>query len=172
VSGTAIVIAAVVAAFVAAPVAAGGSHQPDGWARYYKFHSGSGTNTVDPGPWAGKNVYNLTATNQVAKRRFIGATLEGDYFEFQVAIQNDGSADRFRVRAPESFSTTKYLHGSTNITSAVVNGTFQTPLLASGEIYRIKVRIDGGDQPVELTSVADPAKTDVVRVKVKFECGC
>ena len=54
----------------------------------------------------------------------------------------------------------------------MVNGKFQTPLLASGEIYRIKVRIDGGDQPVELTSVADPAKTDVVRVKVKFECGC
>ena len=171
-SGTAILVGAILAVFVAGPTAAAGSHQPDGWARYYKFHSYDGSNNVDPGPWVGKNVYNATATNQIAKRRFVGATLEGDYFEFQVAIQNDGSADRFRVHGGPADSTVKYLHGSTNITSAVVDGTFRTPSLGSGEIYTIKVRMEGGEQLIELTSVAAPTKTDAVKVKVRFVCGC
>lgn len=173
-TGIAILLGALLAVFVATPAAAAG-HQPDGWVRYYQYHSGFGGNIVAPTAWVGQNIYNLSGTGQVAKRTTSGTYETGSYFEFQVFIQNDGSADRFKVHATGQGSTFKYLHGTTNITSAVVAGTYQTPSLGSGDTYtlKVRVRIATGARLITLTSVANSTKKDAVKVKVTYSsCGC
>ena len=76
----------------------------------------------------------------------------------------------------------KYFHGTTNITSAVVDGTFTTPSLAPGEHYLVKVKVrrdadsfDANDirRLVLLTSVGNPSRTDSVKVVLdQVVCGC
>ncbi len=178
-----ILVTAALALFGAAPVSASGSvgvhtsavtHKPDGWIRYYRYHSTFG-NYVDPSPWVGNNIYNTTGTNQTNKQPAAGAYEPGDFFEWQVTVQNDGAADRFKFRATGAGSTFTYRHGTTNITNAVVAGTFKTPSLASAGTYTITVRalIATGQRLITIKSVADPTKVDAVLAKVKYSsCGC
>lgn len=151
-----------------------GSHRPDGWVRFEGFHSYDGYNYPNPGPWKGKDVYNTTAVNQTAMHKFIGSFLAGESFYFTVTIQNDGATDRFKVKGGGG-SHTKYFKGSSNITSAVKAGTYQTATLAAGTSTTIIVRIVPNYAEtvlVTLTSVGDSTKRDAVKAGLSGSCGC
>lgn len=172
--------------FSASPVLAGGgsyggvAYRPDGWVRFHSYHY-QGGKLVDPSAWHGDDVYNTTAVNQVAKRHNVaGEPLDGNYDVFQVTIQNDGATDRFRVGATGNGNwVVRYYRGKTNITTAVVGGTFMTRSLASGEslVLRVKVWIGDVDTSVArlltISSVGNPSQKDAVRIKDSFSgCGC
>jgi hypothetical protein len=159
-------------------------HKPDGRIRLgatgYPGGTGySGEVKTYKGPFVGNNVYNTTGAHQTDVESFGGAALVDEYDAFDVSIQNDGTrADRFKVKATgtASFYSVKYFHGTTNITAAVVAGTYRTSSLAPGATYLItaKVMVGGNiTRLVTITSVADPTKKDAVKFGLKFlACGC
>jgi hypothetical protein len=134
----------------------------------------------------GNDVYNTTASGQKTTWTDYGASGEGDptTVVFRITVQNDGTrADRFRLAA--SGETTgyvvKFFRGTTNITSAVMAGTYRTPSLAPGDTYLIKAKVtivdaccgDKTARLVKIASVADPTKKDAVKFVRKFwVCGC
>ncbi len=72
-----------------------------------------------------------------------------------------------------------YSRGTTNITSAVVAGTYRTASLAPGATYLIRARITikgsgiGVTRLVTIRSVADTTKIDAVKFAYKpMACGC
>jgi hypothetical protein len=127
--------------------------------------------TVFHGPWLGNNIYNATGAHQTAVEVAIGSAMAlGTYYTFGISIQNDGSAtDRFRVKAtgaPSAWVVT-YSRGTTNITSAVVAGTYRTPSLAPGATYLIHAKIASQSPSVArlvtIRSVANSTKLDAVK---------
>jgi hypothetical protein len=127
------------AGLLVTPALAAARYQPDGLIRF-------GTTVCRPScPWLGYHIYNATGAHQTAVEVAIGSAMAlGTYYTFDISIQNDGSAvDRFRVKAtgaPSAWVVT-YSRGTTNITSAVVAGTYRTPSLAPGTTYLISARI-------------------------------
>jgi hypothetical protein len=112
----------------------GGSitRQPDG-----KIALGAVTN-----PFAGDGVYNLDGTNQ-SKSKSVKA---GKTVTFFIRIQNDGAGakDRFKVQATGSNVTGllfKCFRGTTDVTTAVNNGTFLTAKLAVGAQATLKCTV-------------------------------
>ena len=104
---------------------------------------------------------------------------EGHYSLIDISIQNDGNgADRLSVKATGSTKSGQrvtYSHGSTNLTAAILAGTFKTPSLAAGATYLIRAKVIG--QPtrvITVRSVATTSKVDVVtfRFKLGDPCGC
>jgi hypothetical protein len=135
------------------------------------------------GSLVGNNVYNTTGLRQTRTLNIVGAPVVGVRYTFGISIQNDGNrADRFKVKATGTATTSwtvKYYHGTTNITSSVVAGTYRTALLAPGAKYVItaKVSVITGDTPVTrlvtMKSVANATKVDAVKFIVKVTpCGC
>lgn len=132
------------------------------------------------GPFAGNNVYNSTGARQTDVEESYAASVVGSYYSFDVSIQNDGTtADSFKVKATgiANVYPVKYFHGTTNITSAVVAGTFRTASLAPGATYLItaKVTPGGGDitRLVTIRSASDPTKKDAVKLGLKeVACEC
>ena len=176
-----LLLGAVMAALFVTPALAAARFQPDGLIR----QATQGAPAVPPvlntyhGPWLGNNIYNATGAHQTAVEVAIGpgAWPLGSYYTFGISIQNDGSAaDRFRVRAtgaPSAWVVT-YSRGTTNITSAVVTGTYRTPSLAPGATYLISARITlpqssnsnlSGNvaRLVTIRSVANSTKVDAVK---------
>ena len=154
------------------------SYQPDGWVRYRAFHYDGGR-IVEPTPWKGDNIYNSTGRYQTSKQVAGGVYAPGAYYVFQVFIQNEGPADSFKVHAtgPGNW-VVKYQRGKFNVTSAVVNGTYETPVL-DGTNMLLKVKVWIGDpgtsieRQLKITSVGDPSKSDTVRIKSNYiACGC
>lgn len=154
--------------------------QPDAWVRYYSFKSYFGT-YVDPRAWKGKNIYNTTGVNQTVKDTAAGTYEPGDHYIYQVTIQNDGQgSDRFSLKATGQGNwTTRYFRGTNNITSAVVAGTYNTPSLAAGEKFVIKVKLYIGNagtnvtRLITATSVANGNRKDAVRIRAEYVgCGC
>jgi fibronectin-binding autotransporter adhesin len=93
-------------------------------------------------PYAGDNVYNLDGTNQT-KSRSIGAGKSATFF---IKLQNDGTgaSDRFTLKATGTSVTGytfKCFKGTTNITTAVNNGTYLTGQIAVGAQVSVKCRI-------------------------------
>ena len=98
---------------------------------------------------------------------------------FGISIQNDGTAtDAFKVTVsgttPTGYLVT-YFHGTTNITSSVVAGTYVTPSIAAGSAFLIKakVKVESGaaggssvSRLVTLTSAASGSKVDAVKFTV------
>jgi hypothetical protein len=134
------------------------------------------------GPFVGNNVYNATGAHQTDTEAWYSGDVAGSYYKFDISIQNDGNkADRFKVMATGTATTgwtVEYLHGTTNITSAVVVGTYRTPSVAPGATYVVTVKLTitlGADvtRLVTITSVADATKKDAVKLVLKFvACGC
>jgi hypothetical protein len=99
---------------------------------------------------------------------------------FLVAIQNDGATDRIVVKAGGTgFWPVRYFEGRTEVTHAVVNGTYRTERLRTGEraFLKVKVRLGRPGTSVMrrlfLTSLGDTNRQDVVRLKVNYSaCGC
>jgi len=134
-------------------------------------------------PWTGNNIYNTTGTNQtVQEKQYSG----GDCFvtwQFQISVQNDGTkSDRFSVKATgpavsASSWTVKYFHGTTNVTSLVVNGTYRTGALSAGssEIITAKAEYLGGQnlsRLVTATSVGGGTKDTVKFAIVECYSSC
>ena len=153
-------------------------HRPDGRVRQGAYgYAGVQTGTVQ-GPFVGNNIYNTSGAGQTATMKNYGplAEVESAYSTFDISIQNDGTrADRFKVKATGTGTTgwtVTYLHGATNITSAVVAGAYQSPSLAPGATYLIRARItiitgDNMTRLVTIRSVADPTKIDAVKFGYK-----
>jgi hypothetical protein len=199
-STAAIVLGALLAALIGGPAVAGSAardgsnvaptaamHRPDGRVRLQRYsNSYFPPPEVYSNPWTGNNIYNTTATGQRVTTPWYDTSPGILAWTFGISVQNDGTAGgRFKVVATGATRAgwqVRFFHGTTNITSAVVAGTFRTPPIAAGATYLIKAKLtraeDGfysGDiaRLVTLTSVADPTKKDAVRLVVKLQtCGC
>ena len=124
------------------------------------------------GAFVGNDVYNTTGAGQSRT----GSAAPGHSVTFGISIQNDGtSADRFKVKATGTAAsgyTVKYFRGTTDITAAVVAGTYQTPSLAPAATYLITAKVTVKSAAavgskvtrlVTLTSVGNSAKKDAVK---------
>lgn len=176
--------AALVAASTGNVLPSGTVRRPDGRIRLQKYQSDFNT-IVYTKPWKGNNIYNTTGAQQTAKTIFYSTTPGTVRWTFGVSVQNDGSAsDRFKLRATGVVLagwTVRYFRGTTNITSAVVAGTYQTSSLAPAAKYKITVvvtRLESGfdgdfARLVTSRSVADPTRKDAVRLRLEAgACGC
>ena len=127
------------------------------------------------GVLVGDDVYNTTGVGQTRS----GARPAGGTITFGVSIQNDGPSDRFRIVARGTATpgyAVAYFRGTTDITSAVVAGTYATPVLAAHGTFlitvRVKVRSSAAvgstvTRSLTATSVNEPARQDTVRCIVK-----
>ncbi len=128
------------------------------------------------GAYRGDNVYNTTGAGQTRT----GSAPYGHSISFGVSIQNDGTdPDLFLVKATgaaESGYRVRYFSGSTNITKAVVAGTFKTATVATGSSALITAKVNvkstaasgsSVTRLVTLTSVSDGARKDAVAFVVK-----
>jgi hypothetical protein len=111
------------------------------------------------GAFVGDNIYNTTGTDQART----GSAARRRTITFGVSIQNDDLVtDSFTVLATGAATTTyrvRYFAGTTDITAAVVAGTFTTPALAAGDSYRVTVKVK-----VKSTAAADSDVTRLVTV--------
>ena len=143
-----------------APVALTPAAKPDG-----RIRKGSGS-------FVGNNIYNTTGLNQTKS----GSTAPGNTIKFGISIQNDGATNQaFKVHATGTAVTgytVKYFYGSTNITTAVVAGTYSTPSLAPGQTYLITAKVKVGasaaagssvSRLVTITAVSDATRQDTVK---------
>jgi len=137
-----------------------GGYQPDGRIRL-------GTS----GAFVGDNTYNTTGLSQSVT----GAAKKGKTITFTISIQNDGSTtDSFRLQASGTASALyaiTYFHGTTNITAAVVGGTFTTSGVKKNKTYVITVKVkvlktaaagSSVSRLVTISSVGDNTKQDAV----------
>jgi hypothetical protein len=136
-----------------------GTHVPDGRIRLGK------------GQFVGDNIYNTTGANQTRT----GSASPGNKVSFGISIQNDGStADSYTVLVTGIASrayTVRYFHGTVDITSAVVAGTYQTPSIAPTSTYLIKAQVTVTSDAavgtkfkrlVTITSFGDTGQKDAV----------
>jgi alpha-tubulin suppressor-like RCC1 family protein len=124
--------------------------------------------------FVGDDVVNTTASGQKRTAR----VRPGKRAVFTVRLQNDGNvADRLTLRAAAGTKafTVVYRRGSTNVTRAVVAGTFRTPSLAPGARTDLTVVVTPTQRakkgaaltrPITTTSVTDPTRRDVVSFTV------
>jgi len=176
----AVAVAVLAVTIMASPVLAAGVHKPDASIRpltshyaipgYDKF-----THDYDPS-WIGVGIYNTTATNQVGRADWQYGCCNEKH-AFSIAIRNNGNvSDRFKVKATGTGLagwTITYFKGTTNITSAVVGGTYQTSLLSAGSQVVLTAKLSGADTAtfkgsrlVTVTSVGDSTKKDAVRFQL------
>jgi hypothetical protein len=164
----------------AAPASPAVARKPDGRIRL-GTHGYPGETTSYHAAFVGNNIYNTTGAHQTATVENFNE-LEGAFYTFDISIQNDRTkADRFKVKAAGAATRggwkVAYFHGTTNITAAVVAGTFRTASLAPGASYLIVAKLTQGSQTttrlVTIRSVADPTKVDAVKFGYKeIPCGC
>lgn len=135
------------------------SFRPDG-----RIRNGSGS-------FIGNNIYNTTGGHQTRK----GSAAPGNTITFEIQAQNDGPSDSFTILATGAATAkyrVRYFHGTTDITAAVVAGTYTTPVLAPGDKYLITARVkvkssatagSSITRVVTITSVGDARQQDAVR---------
>ena len=168
-----LLLGAVMAGLLVTPALAGARYQPDGLIRVATQGAPAVPLYTYHGPWLGNNIYNATGAHQTAVEACVCSTFAfGWFFTFDISIQNDGSAvDRYMVKATGAATsawTVTYSRGSTNITSAVVAGTYRTSLLAPGATYLIHAKIvitgyGSVTRLVTIRSVANSTKLDAVK---------
>jgi hypothetical protein len=124
--------------------------------------------------YTGNNVYNSTGTNQTVS----STTAAGTTTSFTINVQNDGAvSDSYVVHGPGSSNgfTVRYFSGTTDITTAVVNGTYTTTSVAAGGTRTLEMRVTVGATAttgssktslVSLTSTHAGSATDAVRTTV------
>ena len=137
--------------------------QPDG-----RIRKGSG-------PFIGGNVYNETADGQTQT----ASRAQESTVKFGVSVQNDGEAgDSMRVQADGSTSDyrVKYFVATTNVTGAVVAGTYRTPTLEPGEKHLIIAQVtvlssapagSEVERLVTITSSSESSARDAVKFIVR-----
>jgi hypothetical protein len=128
------------------------------------------------GTLVGNNIYNRTGINQTRT----GSATPGHVITFGISGQNDSNvAERIRFAASGTVVngyTIRYFNGSTDITSAVNAGTYQSPLLAVGGTFLITAKVtvkaaaatgSSVSRLVTVRSVGDPTRSDVVKFVAK-----
>lgn len=202
-TGTILVCALLAAPVISPALAAGGSSHPGGVLRNAEGRTGSVDGAraalasavirrpdgrirdMSPGhpgfPLVGNNIYNTTGAHQ---RVLVSGSADFSPSVFGISIQNDGTGlDRFKVKASLTASNgwrVKYFHGITNITAAVIAGTYRTPSLLPAARYLITVKatlkgpsLGSVSRLVTISSAANPARKDAVRFAIKVVmCGC
>lgn len=121
-------------------------------------------------PYLGNGAYNTNGSSQTTIR----SVTAGTTLTYVIKVQNDGNnTEPFTLSGPGSndrFQLT-YLAGTTDITSQVVAGTYQTPAVAPGANTKIKltIKVKAGAPAganiaarVKATSTIDTTKKDVV----------
>ena len=106
-----------------------------------------------------------------------GSAARGNTITFTVSIQNDGPVGgKFKVAATGAAASgyqVAYFRGSTNITTAVVAGTYQTASVAPGNVFAItaKAKVLSGatvgssvTRLVTISAVANPSSVDAVKL--------
>jgi len=119
--------------------AIGGSTK-NGYASWFRLRQPDGQIAVGTGAFVGNGVYNTTGANQT-RQQTVHRTRTGT---FTIKITNDGfSADTIDVKGAGSFGPFKvtYLSGTTNITAAVVAGTYSTGSIGAGASRTIKLKV-------------------------------
>ncbi len=124
------------------------------------------------GAFAGDNVYNTTGAGQSKT----GSAAKGKTISFGISIQNDGSSpDIFKIKATGTAAnayTVKYFRGTTDITAAVVAGTYKTTSLAQAATYLITAKVtvkstaaagSSVTRLVTITSVGNSTRKDAVK---------
>ena len=128
------------------------------------------------GAFAGNDVYNATGVGQSKT----GSARRGATISFGISVQNDGSGlDSFTLKASGAITsayTVNYFRGATDITAAVVAGTYTTTSLAPGATYlitaKVKVKSTAAvgskvTRLVTISSVGDGTKKDAVKFIAK-----
>jgi hypothetical protein len=154
--------------------------RPDG-----RIRLAVGTASGNPDPYVGNGVYNTTGAHQTSRADYYSTMVSAFTFTFDISIQNDGTrADRFKVKATGTAASgwkVRFFRGTTNITTAVVAGTYQTSSLAPSATYLIKAKVTrtlqgvnpGPWRLVTIASSADATKKDAVKFVMKLAtCGC
>jgi hypothetical protein len=123
---------------------------------------------------SGNDVYNTTGTDQTVSTTAGRGVLR----TFVLSVQNDGAvSDSYTLRGPGSSTgfTVRYFAGTTNITTAVVNGTYRMNGVAPGAARSIQMRVTVGSgaaigsqksSPVTATSAGTGSPADTVRTVV------
>lgn len=138
------------------------------------FYRADGKIRKGGGSYVGSDVYNDDGSGQSKA----GSAARGGTVTFSISIQNDGQfADRFDVQAAGSATSmyaVTYWKGTTNITSAIVAGTYRTASLAPGDstVIKAKVKVKASatngstvTRLVTIFSVAEPRRLDAVLFK-------
>jgi hypothetical protein len=116
-------------------------------------------------PFVGNDIYNTTGVNQSLSQR----VSRGRTGVFRWKIQNDGaSADRFALLGPSSSSRFQiaYVVGTTNVTKAVVAGTYVKSLAANAHAtITVKVTVAKGTASGSSKSLALRATSRSVPLK-------
>ena len=123
--------------------------------------------------YAGNGIYSSTVLSSQTKTKAVPVSSTRKLF---VRLQNDGQAtDTFKVDANFTGSasyTVQFFRGTTNITAAVLAGTYQVTNLGAGGQVTIQMRITAAsntaatataDIDVFVTSNSQPSQMDVVR---------
>jgi hypothetical protein len=171
-----LLLGAVMAGLIVTPALAAARYQPDGLIRIATAGVPGGLSYTHHGPFLGNNIYNATGAHQTAVGLVVKDAAGYYFYTFDISIQNDGSAaDRFTVKATGARSqwVVTYSRGTTNITSAVVAGTYRTPSLAPGATYLIHAKIVNNfsvnlfsysvARIVTIRSIASSTKLDAVK---------
>lgn len=123
----------------------------------------------------GDGIYNVTGADQT----MTAAANAGRTVTFLITAQNDGTVPQaLRVHGPRTKAnfTARYTVGTQNVTTAVVNGTYQTPVLEPGAMVTVKLQVTIGRRAargssltglVTVTSMEDPTRSDAVKVIAK-----
>jgi hypothetical protein len=154
--------------------AIGGSTK-NGFASWFRLRQPDGLIAVGTGAFVGNGVYNTTGAGQT-KHKTVHRTKTGT---FRIKVTNDGfSADTFDLKGAGSagpFNVT-YLSGTTNITAAVVAGTYSTGSVGAGgsRTIKLKVKVTSGASVgatrsflVSSTSTGAGAPKDTVKATVE-----
>ena len=176
-----------VAALTAGPAMAATVHKPDASIRtltshyaipgYMKFTHSYGT------AWTGVGIYNTTGTNQTTSADWQYGCCNEKH-AFSISIRNNGnSSDHFKVKATGTGLVgwkVTYFKGTTNITSAVVAGTYTTAVVAPGGQILLTAKMSGTDvdetlagyRLVTAASSGDPTRKDAVRFQLHEATWC
>jgi hypothetical protein len=128
------------------------------------------------GSFIGNNVYNTTGLNQTKS----GSAARGATITFGISIQNDAvAADAFRVAATGAATagySVRFFHGTTDITAAVVAGSYQTSSVGATKTYLVVAKVTIGSSAavgsnvtrlVTITSIGNSTKKDAVKFIAK-----
>ena len=124
------------------------------------------------GAYIGNDIYDATGAREVKTV----AAAPGSTITFGISVQNDSAvhSDSFTLLASGTASDmykVTYFKGTTNITAAIVAGTYTTPALAPGATYLItaKVKVTASaaagssvTRVLTITSLGDGTKQDAV----------
>jgi hypothetical protein len=97
------------------------------------------------GPVVGNNIYNTTGAGQTRT----GSAARGQAVTYYVTAQNDAPvAERLRLQGQPStpnFTVVYRDPAGANITTAVTNGTYTTPILATNGTHQVKIVVTVGN---------------------------